>query len=313
MGVNQIYYYTEYGEGSTTAVDSLLGIKYILSKTDDFLKPYPEIKSENGIYFFQNPFALPLGFIVSKEVFSLAGYTDDLFVLQNQIFSSLTGNFLGDIYTPAKVDRLVDAETRNETWKIYIDRSDALYTNFFSPKERPVSATVNQVSLMDRFAANRYGIVPLGKFESGDVIVMEFDNSISENYAIPPYFYYEDIDMLEQYSDFLGRNPVNLQKKSGSHLIGSFAAETDDQYAFFSIPYDPGWKISIDGKPVQAIRMVYDLTGVKVPLGEHQIEMYYIPAGFVSGSCISAASVVFLVVRSFFRKSVTSDGDPTAI
>jgi uncharacterized membrane protein YfhO len=51
MGVNQIYYYTEYGEGSTTAVDSLLGIKYILSKTDDFLKPYPEIKSENGIIF----------------------------------------------------------------------------------------------------------------------------------------------------------------------------------------------------------------------------------------------------------------------
>ncbi len=313
MGVNQIYYYTEYGEGSTTAVDSLLGIKYILSQTDDFLKPYPEIKFENGIYFFQNPYALPLGFIVSKEAFSLAGYTDDLFVLQNQIFSSLTGDSLGDIYTPAKVDRLVDAETRNETWKVDINRSDVLYTNFFSPKERPVSAFVNQVSLMDRFTANRYGIVPLGRFKPGDVIEMEFDNSISENYAIPPYFYYEDIDLLKQYSDLLSRNPVNLQKKSSSHLTGSFVAESEDQYAFFSIPFDQGWKISIDGKPVQAIRMVYDLTGVKVPLGEHLIEMYYIPAGFISGSCISAASVVLLVVRSFFRKNATLNGDSTAI
>ncbi len=313
MGVNQIYYYTEYGEGSTTAVDSLLGIKYILSKTDDFLKPYPEIKTKNGIHFFQNPYALPLGFIVSKEAFSLAGYTDDLFVLQNQIFSSLKGSSLGDIYTPAKVDRFVDAGTRNEIWKIYIDRSDALYTNFFSPKERPVSASVNQVSLMDRFAANRYGIVPLGRFKPGDIIVMEFDNSISENYAIPPYFYYEDIDLLKQYSDFLSRNPVNLQKKSSSHLTGSFIAESEDQYAFFSIPFDQGWKISVDGEPVQAIRMVYDLTGVKVPLGEHRIEMYYIPAGFISGSCIFAASVVLLVVRSFFRKDVTLNGDSTAI
>ena len=313
MGVNQIYYYTEYGEGSTIAVDSLLGIKYVLSKTDEFLKPYPEIYSENGIHFFQNPFALPLGFIVLKEALSLAGYTDDLFVLQNQLFSSLAGNSLGDIYTPAKVERFVNAETRNETWKIYINRSDALYTNFFSPKERPVSASVNQVSLMDRFAANRYGIVPLGKFESGDVIIMEFDNSISQNYSIPPYFYYEDIDLLKQYSDYLSRNPIDMQKKSSSHLIGSFAAETDDQYAFFSIPYDPGWKISVDGKPAQVIRMIYDLTGVKVPLGAHQIEMQYIPAGFISGSCISAASVVLLAVSSFFRKNIKVNGDTTTI
>ncbi|MHC1773115.1 MAG: hypothetical protein AB9907_15560 [Flexilinea sp.] len=83
---------------------------------------------------------------------------------------------MGDIFSSAKVDRSVDPKTKNETWEISIDSPDMLYIYFYSPKERPVSVTVNDISLPDRFSINRYGIVQLGKFKPGDTIIMKFDN-----------------------------------------------------------------------------------------------------------------------------------------
>ncbi len=303
LGINQVYYYTQYGEGSTTAVDSLLGVKYLLTKSENELKPYQKLFSSNGIQVYENPFALPIGFLISDDILYPTGYLDDLFIFQNQIFSDLTGHELGDIFTSATVNRSIDSETKNETWKIRIDNSDLLYTFFYSPKERPISVTVNNVSLLDRFSVNRYGVVLLGKFKPGDTIIMKFDNSISENYEITPFVYYENTERLQDYYEELSREPVDLHLISSSHLTGSFNSISNDQYIFFSIPYDSAWKILLDGKPVLPIKMVYDLMGVKAPQGEHQIELQYTPQGFVSGSIISAVSVIILMIDSLIRKN----------
>ncbi|MHC1773116.1 MAG: YfhO family protein [Flexilinea sp.] len=104
----------------------------------------------------------------------------------------------------------------------------------------------------------------------------------------------------------LSREPVDLRMIDSSNLAGSFSCVSDDQYIFFSIPYDSAWKILLDGKPVLPIKMMYDLMGVKVPQGEHQIKLRYIPDGFIKGSFISAASVIILIIDSLIRKNRNS-------
>ena len=41
--------------------------------------------------------------------------------------------------------------------------------------------------------------------------------------------------------------------------------------------YDPGWKVSVDGKPETLLRCNYLMRGVQVPAGEHQVEFRFAP------------------------------------
>jgi uncharacterized membrane protein YfhO len=55
LGFEQIFYWNYYGNGSTAAVDSLLGIKYVISPQSDQYEPYPKRLEQNGIAVYQNP------------------------------------------------------------------------------------------------------------------------------------------------------------------------------------------------------------------------------------------------------------------
>ncbi|MHC1773117.1 MAG: YfhO family protein [Flexilinea sp.] len=93
LGFNQTYYWTRYGRGSTVFADSLLGIKYLLSKNGSIPKPYTKNFTENGITVFENPFALPVGFAAGQSlVLGTDIYSDNLFEIQNSIFQSLSGD-----------------------------------------------------------------------------------------------------------------------------------------------------------------------------------------------------------------------------
>ena len=59
----------------------------------------------------------------------------------------------------------------------------------------------------------------------------------------------------------------------------------------FTIPYEKGWHIKIDGESVNHSRVLYVLTGVSVLEGEHTIEMRYVPEGLAAGIIISIISV----------------------
>jgi uncharacterized membrane protein YfhO len=39
--------------------------------------------------------------------------------------------------------------------------------------------------------------------------------------------------------------------------------------------FDPGWKVTVDGKPAELLRCNYIMRGVQVPPGEHEIEFRF--------------------------------------
>ncbi len=303
LGINHLYYWTHYGEGSTMAVDSLLGIRYLLSKSTELMKPYPEVFSKNGIHVYQNPLVLPIGFLVSENFLYSSGWEDDPFAFQNGLFQSLTEPSEKVIFTPAAVTRTIDPVSQNETWTVVIDTTQPLYTYFFSPAERPESVTLNNgQSLLERFAGNRVGIVPLGAFQPGDVIAMTFNNQKVDTSKLNPLIYYENQAVLGQTVRELNSAPIDLNQVTGSSLSGTFTSSSADRYAFLSIPYDEGWSMLIDGQPAQPIRVLSDLTGIKVPEGTHHIEMSYRPQGFSFGAGISIFSALLLGAGEFLRK-----------
>src|SRR5574344_1851414 len=90
--------------------------------------------------------------------------------------------------------------------------------------------------------------------------------------------------------------------KSQAHILKG------DSMLVFTIPYEKGWHIKIDGESVNHSRVLYVLTGVSVQEGEHTIEMRYVPQGIVLGTIISFIALILLIsLYLHFGKSVLKE------
>jgi hypothetical protein len=69
-----------------------------------------------------------------------------------------------------------------------------------------------------------------------------------------------------------------------------------------SIPFWPGWKVTVDGKRVEPMRVNAVFLGFPIPRGEHDVRVWYAPISFWGGVWISALTAIALIV---FRKRLS--------
>lgn len=81
-------YWSYYNQGSTISVDSLFGIKYLLT-TDQIKKPYELLWRQDDVLVYKNPYALPLAFMVREDVLQVTLSEKDPFALQNSIWNAM--------------------------------------------------------------------------------------------------------------------------------------------------------------------------------------------------------------------------------
>jgi hypothetical protein len=98
-------------------------------------------------------------------------------------------------------------------------------------------------------------------------------------------------------TDIVSYSPDELQIQSSSATQG---------YLYLSEIYFPGWHASVDGKKVPVERANYTFRAIPVAAGSHQIRMWYRPAWWVAGLCISLASI-FLLTVIWIRQPATAD------
>jgi len=72
-------------------------------------------------------------------------------------------------------------------------------------------------------------------------------------------------------------------------------ATLTDGILIFSDLYYPGWKATLDGRPVPSIAPIYALRAVAVPAGKHRIEFIYDPSSFKAGVAVSLIGILALV------------------
>ena len=65
---------------------------------------------------------------------------------------------------------------------------------------------------------------------------------------------------------------ISLVEYSPNYLKYNYRAAEDVFAVFSEIFYDKGWRVFVDGKPAEAIRVDYILRGMELPAGEHSIE-----------------------------------------
>ena len=76
----------------------------------------------------------------------------------------------------------------------------------------------------------------------------------------------------------------------------------DDSLVFTNLPYDKGWKVSVDGVDVETRAVNIAFVGFDISKGNHQIEFRYIPPGIVLGASISSLSLLIVLVLVYNDK-----------
>lgn len=289
-------------EGWSWAANMLLGIKYSISSSeqteDNFRKLVysenynPDVDQKDDIYFYENTYVLPLGFVVDSNVGvswnstdvnpgvnwnSLAhalGIEEDLFVLQTNV---------------ANNDTSTVTVTLDDTGYIYV------YVNKSGPAE--VKITYNdgtQFSKEYDYLGRSY-FCSASDAPAGTVLTITNVDSNKSGQGINVSAYVLNEDVLAQMYEILNSEPLELESYSSTSIRGTVTS-TNDGTMFLSIPYDKGWEVTVDGTRVETASYEEAFLSFDVPAGTHTIRMKYTPPGFNIGLMISLISLILLIM-----------------
>lgn len=309
MGYQDNHVYAHYGKGSTTAADSFLGLRYLLTR-----EPVPRAYSftvEDGVYIYRNPAALPLAFLAQPEAENVSTAHWNLFQIQNDLWKGMTGGEK-DIFEPAipmqiTLENLTqgnrggsmvytkqDAEApASITYSFRAKDSRMLYAYFPSDELHRCELLINGAACGNTFSGAYHKMIILGSFQAGEEVALELRLTESSVVMDHAFFYYEDQGILENYAAALTENPVDLLPSKATEMRAAF---TNDQpkLLVFTIPADDAWEIRLDGNPAEQTVLLDTLLAIKVPPGTHVLEMKYHPKGLAAGAVISLISLAAL-------------------
>ena len=60
----------------------------------------------------------------------------------------------------------------------------------------------------------------------------------------------------------------------------------------------PGWKATLDGKPVAVLRSNYAFRAVLVPQGDHLVEMVYRPGPEIAAIAVEAGALLIVMIAA---------------
>lgn len=106
---------------------------------------------------------------------------------------------------------------------------------------------------------------------------------------VESYFYTFDADAFRAVTDDLKAGGIRLTSYTEDSFAGTITATESKPAVLTTIPYDAGWKVSVDGRPVETYETLDALMAFNVTPGEHTVEMHYMPDIYLTAVKLSLA------------------------
>ena len=152
----------------------------------------------------------------------------------------------------------------------------------------------NYISLKDfkTLARNQKMYVLYKAVVIDDRVYNDFGNLAKLNISNVPKIY-----SFKEYSDdikLLNKDTLNISEHGQNKIAGTINIDKD-KMLFFSIPFDKGWNIKVDGKSVNTMMVNIGFIGVPIEKGLHNIELSFTPLYFYTGAAISLIAVFLFI------------------
>ena len=331
LGINWFDMRHWYSEGVPAATDALLGLKYLISARDlEAEKGYEERLQFDAASIYLDPYALRVAILADTDAAQLtlgsdafqnlnavwrgmAGGEKDVFIEQADVTFTLVPQTTVQTTTSAALKTSVS----NTESGIKTDEHAAAYIeySFIAERSGPVYAFDTSIPESSQ-GVNSPVIKCLGVYQTGERV--SGITEVSADYASGEVFRgycaglaiaYADNEALAGYAALLNARPTTFDPTHENDVVGSFTAD-EGQRLLFTIPWDEGWSLYIDGKPA-AIDKTWNLfMSAQVPAGTHSYELKFFPAWMRSGLILCAAAfaglLVLLIVRRTGRKKAAA-------
>ncbi len=325
MGLVDSGVWAAYDIGSSMAVDSLLGVRYMLARD-----PYPNgagyerIGTVEDVGVYENPYALPLGFGVREETLRTELDQADLFVAQNALWRDMTGGG-ADLFTPVQLSdpmlknlevptsvsawrnagllsapdylRTAPEEAASVSYTLTAPSADPLYLYFLDVGSGyyEVKVLVNDVPLGNYFKWGGFGVLPIGTFGAGQTVTVTLQLTLPGVVLGQPVCYAQSMATLAQYTEQLKGQSLTLTRAGGSTMTGQITVQDEDTWLLLTVPGVEGWQAQVDGRPVAISRALDALLVLPVSPGAHEVRLTFTPPGLWMGIAVSGAGLLLFL------------------
>ena len=311
--------------GATAVTDALFGVKYVMvDETDNkpvmnYIHELYELydATDTHIDVYENPYALSLAYAVDPATadFPLSydkedDYTDP-FTYMNRLLSAMTGETC-EVWHRAE---LVSTDTRgcdlifatghkgyeksgsggaSVTFTVRPGTSDALYCYFPARWPREASLMLNGSKIGSYFDGQNLSIRELGRFSPDEEVEVTLVLKRDELYIRSGVgcFWTFDEDAFVRAVSLLKDGTADLTAERDDRLRGTVTIPAGRELLFTTIPYDEGWRITVDGEACTPVPVLGDsLIALRLSPGEHTLVFEYDPACVRQGLVLSTAGL----------------------
>ena len=308
-------------EGATRLTYAMFGIKYLMSEDEkENIRAFEYLGEFDGQYLYQNNEALPIAFMVkdtyadwtadgkypweNQNSFAKAttGVTDELFSLEYMTgepvatgaIASKQSDFSYHIVEDGTEDTALLVYTYQPTYQ------KERYIYYEAPHMSKLKVSIN--GNIRTYSDTRGHIVDLGDIGPQDTVTLTLTlDSAYTSADVEMVLFGLNEDIYRQVWGQLSQETLNIVDNSATSLKGTIDV-AENGILYTSIPYDAGWTVRVDGQKVETKSLNGSLMYIELDAGTHEIEMSFIPQGFIPGLMISAGCLFILIVIGFRRK-----------
>ena len=321
-GANEYLYY-----GATPVTNALFGVRHVYTRENDYINTDShmfvkdsEPSGQGKVTLYENPYTLPIGYMVNDEILDFETLDNGPFTVQNELCGALTG--VEPIFVSIFDDMNVNAygtnmditlvDDNNATYKNANEsaRGDMIYT---VPEDMDLymscrGSNVHKIALLidgKERAYDRYQgqIFHIGKMKAGQKVDIQFEINDDKEDLSGELYCYPMKYLGDQFSAFynsLLQRGMQVDSVSDTKITGKIYSDGDDVF-MTSIPYDEGWKVICDGKEVETYILLEAFLGADIPEGDHDIEIVYHSPGIREGLLITLIGIVLFFVLIYIE------------
>ena len=110
-----------------------------------------------------------------------------------------------------------------------------------------------------------------------------------------------DAAAFSEFVSVMNREPFSLTKFGKRGFEGTVDLDKE-RVLMFSILADQGWSAVVDGQdaPIELIDGAF--IALRIPAGQHHIEMHYVPAGFTTGLYVTLVGLALLLLLTWWER-----------
>lgn len=273
---------------------------------------------EDTIYAFENPYALPLIFTANDNIMSIDynDYSNPL-LLQNDIMASLIGDPSLELFDFVDTSQqLENAEIVNSDGHLEVRPKIAeepayIQYNFKNNQSDAYYLTLDEANDVDNMEIDVNGrkinqtdsfhdplVLNVAGRSHNDETTVRFEILNDEPFIIDNLMVYQlNFTLFENViARTRAQDTVSNLEVTDSHIQFDVDISEDNSMLFTSIPYDEGWRITANGKTIEAVEVLDSLMGIKLPQGHYTISLKYQPPLLMVGASISIITLLLIFI-----------------